>query len=227
MRRVLLRPHMCQQRCRSWGLCVPVTAWWPLRTTLPMRLRAALMAAMSRWWARHPSRRLSPRPRTSMLRLMPRGRTCGGLSTLSAGLVCVCPICVRWVGRRVRPVRCSWWITRWLASLGAIHCVWVPCCRLRRSIVYAPVMLRASWLPYRSRARSSSAIVRMLLPSACMRCLRAAVLYHSTFLLRGPTCSSTGCPRLTSACGHISTARVRWPSTWLRTRWCATCAIPG
>ncbi len=26
-RRVLLRPRMFRQRCRCWGLCVPVTAW--------------------------------------------------------------------------------------------------------------------------------------------------------------------------------------------------------
>ena len=58
-------------------------------------------------------------------------------------------------------------------TLAAIRCGWVLRCRSRRSIAYAPVMLRASWLPYRSRARSSSAIVWMPRPSARMPCLRA------------------------------------------------------
>ena len=88
-----------------------------------------------------------------MPRLMPRGRTCGGSSTLSAGLVCVCPICARWAAQRVRLMRCSWWITPWPASLGAIRCVWVPSCRSRRSTVCAPVRLLASSLPL-SVARS-------------------------------------------------------------------------
>ena len=63
-----------------------------------------------------------------------------------------------------------WWFVN---SIGGIRCGWVLRCRSRRSIAYAPVMLRASWLPYRSRARSSSAIVWMPRPSARIPCLRA------------------------------------------------------
>ena len=57
---------------------------------------------------------------------------------------------LRALGRAARePARCSRWITRWLASLGAIRCVWVPPCRSRRSIACAPVWLRASSLSLR------------------------------------------------------------------------------
>ena len=87
--------------------------------------------------------------------------------------VCVCPICALWAELLVRPTRCLWWITPWRQLLAAIRCGWVLRCRSRRSIAYAPVMLRASWLPYRSRARSSSAIAWMPRPSARMPCLRA------------------------------------------------------
>ncbi len=71
----LVMARMCRRRCLSWGLCAPVTAWWPLRTTLPMRLRAALMAAMLCWWGIRAPRRLPPHPRALMLRLMPSCRT--------------------------------------------------------------------------------------------------------------------------------------------------------
>ena len=159
----MLRPRMCRRRCRCWGLCSPAIAWWPLRMTLPMRLRAALSAATWLWWRSRRLRRLLLRPRALMLRLMLAGRICGGSSIPSAGLAYVCPICVRWVGRRVRPVRCSWWITPWQASLGAIRCVWVPSCRSRHSTVCVPALRRASSSPLRWRARSLSAI-------ACASC---------------------------------------------------------
>ena len=87
-----------------WGLYVPAIVWLRLPMTLPMRLRAALMVAMSRWWAHRLLMRLLPRPRVLMLRLMPRGRTCGGLSTPSVGLVCAYPIFVR-LGRAAREAR--------------------------------------------------------------------------------------------------------------------------
>lgn len=51
-------------------------------------------------------RHLPPRPRVLMLRLMPRGRTCGGSSTLSAGLVCASPIFALWVAWLAKPARC-------------------------------------------------------------------------------------------------------------------------
>ena len=56
----------------------------------------------------------------------------------------------------------------------AIRCGWVLRCRSRRSIACVPAKLRASSSPSRWRARSSSAIVWMQLPSARMPCLRAA-----------------------------------------------------
>ena len=169
VRRGCLRPRMCRRRCRNWVLCVPVTVWWPLRMTLPMRLRTALKAVMLCSWTRRRLRRLLPRPRILMLRLMPRDRICGGSSTLSAGLVFVCPNFVLLAARLVRPTRCWLWTTPWRRLLAAIRCGWVPCCHLRRSTVCALVRLRASWSPLRWRARSSSAIVWMLLPSARMR----------------------------------------------------------
>ena len=227
MRRGCLRLRMFRRRCLCWGLCVPVTAWWPLRMTLPKHLRTALMAAMLRWRARRPPMRLPPRPRSLMLRLMPRGRTCGGSSTPSAGLDCACPICVRWVERLARPMRCWLWTTPWRRLLAAIRCAWVPCCRSKRSTVCAPVTLHASWLPYRSRARSSSAIVWMPRLSACTSCLRAVAWASLVCLLTRLVCWSAGWTRSIPACRHTSTAPVRWPSIWPPTRWCATCAIPG
>ena len=60
--------------------------------------------------------------------------------------------------------------TPWRRLLAAIRCGWVLRCRLRHSTACAPVRLRASWLPLRLRARSSSAIVWMPRLSAYMRC---------------------------------------------------------
>ena len=61
------------------GIVRPGDRLVPLRTTLPMRLLVALMAAMLCWWGSHRLQRFLLRPRDLMLRLMLRDRTCGGL----------------------------------------------------------------------------------------------------------------------------------------------------
>ena len=86
---------------------------------------------------------------------------------------------LRALGRAAREAHALLVVDNTVAGLFGC-CVWVPSCRLKHSTVCAPVRLLASSLPYRSHARSSSAIVWMLLPSARMRCSRGADWPHST-----------------------------------------------
>lgn len=69
--------------------------------------------------------------------------------------------------------------------------------------------VRASWLPYRSRARSSSAIAWMPRLSARMPCLRAVAWPSLICLLTRPVYWSAGWTRSMSACRRISIAPVR------------------
>ena len=134
---------------------------------------------------------------------------------------------LRALGRAAREAHALLVVDNTVASaLAAIRCGWVLCCPSKRSIACVQVGLRASSLPLRWRALSSSAIVWMPRLSARMPCLRAVAWPSLICLLTRPLCWSAGWTRSIPACRRISIAPVRWPSIWPPTRWCATCAIP-